>query len=202
MSKLKYPRKRLHNIKPKNPYIVGKVLYFYAWNRTRWVECKVDANDLWVLTHLWTIGTGGYPMRALRAYERKKYRGNKISLHRCMLTPKKHFVVDHINRNKLDSRRCNLREATPSLNSINTAARKCNVRGIVGVSACKVRTNGKKSYRGFLTYKGVNYSRTFDNLKAAREYRATLVLLSIDDDIEAMNELRQKRGAWVVKGWR
>jgi len=44
-----------------------------------------------------------------------------FQMHRLLLKPKKGFEVDHINRDRLDNRRSNLRLATRSLNRFNTA---------------------------------------------------------------------------------
>lgn len=44
-------------------------------------------------------------------------------LHRMIMKPEKGFVVDHINRNKLDNRRSNLRVITNASNLVNTKAK-------------------------------------------------------------------------------
>lgn len=52
-------------------------------------------------------------------------------LHRYLLNPSKGLTVDHINRNPLDNRRCNLRICTQFENNQN---QKYNTSGKVGVS--------------------------------------------------------------------
>jgi hypothetical protein len=42
-----------------------------------------------------------------------------VMLHRFLMNPKDNEVVDHINGNTLDNRRCNLRNCTPSQNCAN-----------------------------------------------------------------------------------
>lgn len=53
---------------------------------------------------------------------RTDYSGEKtatVQIHTLVLPPKEGFVVDHINGDTLDNRRCNLRYATLSQNMIN-----------------------------------------------------------------------------------
>lgn len=45
-------------------------------------------------------------------------------LHHQILPPKKGFIIDHINRNKLDNRPENLRYVTVRQNTINTTSNK------------------------------------------------------------------------------
>ncbi len=73
---------------------------------------------------------------------------------------------DHINRNGLDNRRCNLRPATGSQNGWNTGKRKDNTSGYKGVYwdrkkwRARIKVNGKPIHLGL-----------FDDIKdAARAY--------------------------------
>lgn len=61
---------------------------------------------------------------------KKEGRGT-IGLHRFVMNPSKGLTVDHINRNPLDNRRCNLRICTQFENNQN---QKHNTSGKVGVT--------------------------------------------------------------------
>jgi hypothetical protein len=71
----------------------------------------------------------------------------KIYLHRVINETLKGFETDHINKNKLDNRRCNLRSATKGQNSRNHNAHKNNITGICGV----VWNNNVNKYRVRIT---------------------------------------------------
>jgi hypothetical protein len=58
----------------------------------------------------------------------------RISMHVFLLTVPKGFVVDHKNKNTLDNRDENLRQATPEENGRNQKIRKCNTSGVTGVN--------------------------------------------------------------------
>jgi hypothetical protein len=76
-------------------------------------------------------------------------KGKSLYVHR-FVTNCEYSVVDHINRNKLDNRLSNLREATKSVNSINRKAP--NGREFKGVSRA-----GEKNWRAYMTIDGTCY---------------------------------------------
>ena len=53
--------------------------------------------------------------------------------HRLIMDCPDNMIVDHINHNKADNRKCNLRITTKSENSRNVALRKNNKSGVTGV---------------------------------------------------------------------
>lgn len=80
----------------------------------------------------------------------------KGKMHRIIMAAKKGAEVDHVNRNKLDNRKSNLRIATRSQNNHNVGLRKDNTSGQKGVSYFKPRNSwvariqieGKRFYLG------------------------------------------------------
>lgn len=94
-------------------------------------DILIDARDKAVLSEgSWYVDSLGYVAG--------EYRGQRTRLHRVIAKAKKGQCVDHINRNKLDNRRVNLRIATHAENLRNTKFRSNNTSGYRGVYLCKV----------------------------------------------------------------
>lgn len=78
-----------------------------------------------VFTYLQGINTGKKPKKYCHGYITVNFLGMRISAGRLAwfyMTgrwPEPGMMIDHINRNKVDNRWCNLREVTPSENSLN-----------------------------------------------------------------------------------
>jgi hypothetical protein len=64
------------------------------------------------------------------------------TMHRFIMNPPKDMVVDHINHNRLDNRRSNLRVCTRSQNSRNVPRGSRNASGYIGVFWNKNRAGG------------------------------------------------------------
>jgi hypothetical protein len=79
----------------------------------------------------------------------------KYTLARLIMGPSRDKVVDHINRNRLDNRRCNLRIVSPRQNSLNRTAKSST--GYIGVSISMLR--GRK--RVHATFKPAGARRKF-----------------------------------------
>src|SRR5438105_4545561 len=96
---------------------------------TRGAVAYCDDGD-WemLMTYAWSLQSRGYAQTGVSA---GKYRRRTILMHRLLLS-EPNGRIDHINRNKLDNRRANLRIASPGKNLINskfTRARS-GVRGV------------------------------------------------------------------------
>lgn len=75
---------------------------------------KVDPEDEWVLSEFsWHINDWGYARAPIKQPD-GSYR--LTLLHRLLLNPRENECVDHINGDKLDNRKPNLRIAPPHLN--------------------------------------------------------------------------------------
>ena len=59
-------------------------------------------------------------------------KGTRVGMHTFIIQPKDGYVIDHVDRNRSNNRKYNLRQATVSQNSMNKTLRKNN-SGITGV---------------------------------------------------------------------
>ncbi len=87
---------------------------------------KVDDEDFEEISKFkWARNTGGY---AIRTFHFRLSSGgsssSSIIMHRQIIDAPKHLVVDHINGNKLDNRRSNLRLCTQAENTRNRQGRR------------------------------------------------------------------------------
>lgn len=114
-------------------------------------ECLVDDADYpWASQYKWHENTFGYAGR------QKQVRGIRagFKMHRELVNAPKGLDVDHINGNKLDNRRVNLRLATRQENARNKRAQKNNKCGYKGVSPsgkkfrASIRINKKQIHLG------------------------------------------------------
>lgn len=119
----------------------------------------VDNDDFDFLNQWkWYVSWNGYALRRECVNGETKY----IRMHRQINSTPDGMVTDHINRNKLDNRRSNLRTASKSTNGFNTELRSTNKSGHKGVywekwSArwrAEIKVNYKKKSLG--RYKSMN----------------------------------------------
>jgi HNH endonuclease/AP2 domain len=151
----------------------------------------VDDDDYeWASQFSWSANGNGYAVRGVHIGNRK-YR--KIYLHREIIGAKKGQKVDHINGNKLDNRKENLRLATPAQNAMNIGLRRNNTSGLKGVRfeerRDKWRAEIKVNYKNvFLGY----FDNKFDAAKAyndaAIKYHGEFARLNYLNKGEVINE--------------
>jgi hypothetical protein len=117
------------NYRPKPPVPQGDVrlipladgLYAY-----------VDAADYeWLSQWNWHVTSGGYPARSVR--------GGQVFMHREIMQPPKGMVVDHIDGNKANNCRFNLRVCTRKQNQGNMQKQHGTYSQYKGVSRSKGR---------------------------------------------------------------
>lgn len=84
----------------------------------------IDLDDIdKVKDYKWSLLSNGYVA----------YKSKKIRLHRFITDCPDNMVVDHINHNPLDNRKCNLRICTQQENMMNQSINSKNTSGITGV---------------------------------------------------------------------
>ena len=90
-----------------------------------------------------------------------KITGKRILLHRLVMHPKKEENVDHINHDKLNNCKSNLRVCTSSNNAKNRSANKNSVSGVTGVVwkkrenkwVAQINVGGKYMHLGYFALK-------------------------------------------------
>lgn len=98
-----------------------------------------------------------------------KQNGKEVHLHKLITRTDRYTIIDHINRNKLDCRRENLRIADKSINSLNRDAQANSRFGISGVSYDK----RSRKYRAYAKLEGkqifLGYHETVEDAILARK---------------------------------
>ncbi len=119
----------------------------------------IDENDYEKVSgHKWYFAGGGYACTT-----------KGVKMHRVIMDAPKGYVVDHINGNKLDNRRSNLRIVKHSTNIRNGRIRRNNKSGTQGVNYHRAR-NQWRAYI-MVNYKHINLG-WFDNREDAIKARA------------------------------
>jgi hypothetical protein len=95
-----------------------------------------DADYEWANRWKWQLNRNSYACRNARIDGKYK----KVYLHRLINQTPTGLDTDHINRDKLDNRRANLRSSTRSQNNHNSPPSKANKSGVKGVSWDKARS--------------------------------------------------------------
>lgn len=111
-------------------------------------ECAlVDDKDYFELRNTrWHLSKGGYA--------RCSSNGKKIYMHHHINKTPRGFHTDHINRNKLDNRKSNLRTVTCSQNLHNS----------------KIQRNDNSGYRGVYWYERYKKWEVYINVRGKRIY--------------------------------
>lgn len=130
-----------------------------------------DLDDYDIIKNIgWSCNNQGYIIGNITENGKQK----RIKLHRLIMNCPDDMVVDHIDGNKLDNRKSNLRLCSIKENSRNSGVSKRNKLGVKGVSIthcgtyqAQIQVDGELKYLGsFKTIKEA--SDVYDN--AARKY--------------------------------
>lgn len=144
---------------------------------------KYDDSDKTLLSYFkWRLHTDGYavasfyePVDKLAPMSHTNRRHKIIRMHRLIMGANIGEEVDHINGNKLDNRRSNLRIVNSSQNKMNSAMRSDNKSGSKGVIFDKARGKWKAYIRkDKLMYNIGRYDTKTEATKARAEAEKAL----------------------------
>lgn len=119
-------------------------------------DCIIDDEDYSKIDGFrWRLGNDGYAKAAKYLYTKngKEFR-QELRMHRLIMGAPMGVEVDHINHDKLDNRRSNLRLCDRKQNKANTRIVSTNTSGYKGVSLhrgkwqASIRIDGKLLYLG------------------------------------------------------
>lgn len=136
----------------------------------------ISADDVpKVETNNWRLDSYGYAIKSIKVGGKTK----NIYLHHLVYKkPDEGMVIDHINRNKLDNRRGNLREVSHSVNSANR----------------KINRNNDSLFRypGVRQLKSSKTGRVYNTFEASIKFKDKWVCREYYNNIEDAIRARQK----------
>lgn len=181
----------------QNEYeITDEGVWIYTFNRQQEPSGKflIDLEDLdTVIVKKWRCWKGSY------------YTGNSnpITIHQFLLNASSDMVIDHINGNRADNRKSNLRICSQQQNLCNVAIKSNNKSGIAGVCwdkkrnkwVAEIRFNYIKCFLGrYSDFADAVYVRYYAEQKVFKEYRSTRndeKILSIIENCHRKAELEK-----------
>lgn len=117
----------------------------FGKNKGRFFAIVDDEDYAWLSKYNWHItGIGRYPATY--------FKHRKIKMHNLIICKPENKFIDHINRDKLDNRKSNLRLCTKHQNLCNRKKQKNNTSGYTGVTFDKKT----KKWVAFICYKRKN----------------------------------------------
>lgn len=113
-----------------------------------------DANFEWLNQWRWYLSSSGYATRTqyVKGSGRKKQKNKIIRMHRLITNAPDGLLTDHIDGDKLNNRRSNLRLATHTENHQNRGKQDNNTSGYKGVFLHNPKL--KKPWRARITIPG------------------------------------------------
>lgn len=147
---------------------------------TQGMVAIVDDEDFHLVVRYKWHYAEGYARTDLKGSD-GKYRS--VSMHRMILNTPKGMETDHINGDRLDNRRENIRVCTKAQNLRNVAKRTNNSSGMKGVYksrnekwVAQIRLNGKSYYLGIFSEK-VEAAMAYN--EAAKKFHGEFARLNV-----------------------
>jgi hypothetical protein len=154
----------------------------------------VDAADYrWLSQYKWCASKKSGKVYAMR----RTKEGRTVYMHREIMNAPKGTMVDHIDHNTLNNRRCNLRVVTPDQNYAN-AGPHGGASGFVGVYPRGQRWEAGITWRGKHYYLG-SFPDPVEAAKArdhkAYEMHGELAYINLPEELERWKRQRGQRSA-------
>lgn len=162
-------------------------------------QVKVDDEDFeWLNEFSWRLNPWGYA----ETRKQKDLKRETLKMHRLINKTPKGFSTDHINHDKLDNRKSNLRTVTQKENSMNARPQKghkfkgTHYNKVEKYWVSYITINGKKTYLG--VYATEEEAALVYN-KAAKEHFPDFAFLNDVPDIP-VKRLDRKTGKTGYRG--
>lgn len=123
----------------------------------------------------WYVRKSGYIQGCINA--------KNVYLHRFIMNPLQNFNIDHINRNKLDNRKKNLRICTQSQNRYNSVKKVNSFSGYKGVTWHKA----SKKWRACIGYNKKHLHLGLFNNKKDAAYAYNKMALNLCGEFARLN---------------
>lgn len=153
----------------------------------------------WLDQYKWFLNPQGYAYRSPKTSHSGQ---SLILMHREILQPRAGFICDHADRNRLNNKRSNLREATYAQNMSNVAKKlkrsgaSSAFRGVHFRKDCnlwkvEITTKGKKIHIGYFADE-LDAAIAYD--RAALEIRGEFAMLNFPEHIDKEIKCQPKYG--------
>lgn len=149
-----------HRKRGNEYYCVGDTVYVKLSNTDEEMLCDVEDWEI-LKKYSWSL-------KSSDSYARARIEDKNCDFHRCVMRDaSRQKYVDHINGNKLDNRKANLRYVTTKQSNMNLGTRKNSTTGVKGVSYDKKM----RRYEAYIhDGKKIGLGR-FDSLEEAKKAR-------------------------------
>lgn len=154
-------------------------------NLTQNKSVMVDNEDFEALSvHKWFYSTVGYACRSVVV----DGKNSRVYMHRQLMKPEKGMVIDHIDRNKLNNQKNNLRVVTAGHNNLNRDI-ATNSTGVTGVYYYPASSRRSKKWWAFVALNGKRHSLGYYLTKE----EATMARSSaINGIFKTLNQVKEK----------
>lgn len=156
---------------PNEFIIEGQICKIQHYDKYGYVkgESIIDLDDFGkVKDYKWCQDSQGY----MSTYSKGFGHNRRVKIHHMIMNHKqgRDIEVDHLDGDKLNNRKSNLRFCTQKQNSRNSIMSKNNTSGYKGVVFCKDRTERHWKAQIYVNYRNMHMGYFDSRIEAARAY--------------------------------